>query len=78
MILTLALNCAVISNERRVEAYHLPDLYEPLLRFFEFGGWLDKGEFHGEWLISGQTEQIGYALAYLHLPVYRSDTGSLQ
>lgn len=53
MLMTHVLNWSAAADKGLLALYDLPDLYEPLLWFYERGGWLSKGEREGEWNISG-------------------------
>ena len=67
MLLTRVLNWAAVVESNAVRAYNLPDPYEPLLMFFERGGWLDKAEGGSAWMISGEVEQLKKAWMYHNL-----------
>jgi len=67
MLLTRVLDWAAIADTDAVCRYGLPDPYEPLLLFYERGGWLAKTEQRGVWEISGAVDHIERAIAYLDL-----------
>lgn len=74
MLLTHVLNWAAIAGEDAVQAYDLPDPYEPLLWFYERGGWLGKAEGENAWEISGIIERIEKAHTYHDLrPLHLDD-----
>ncbi|MEM6281157.1 MAG: hypothetical protein AAF787_03110 [Chloroflexota bacterium] len=68
MLLTHILNWSAIADSATVRAFGLPDLYEPVLLFYERGGWLNKSAREGEWEISGVIDRIDRASAYHDLP----------
>ena len=66
MMITRMLNmAAVVDFEGDQLPYGMPNLYEPLLLFYERGGWLDKGT--QNWLISGFPFDLQRAGAYVKL-----------
>jgi hypothetical protein len=68
MMVTRALNLAAICDHMpEMIPAHLPDLYEPLLCFFERGGWVAKGDATRNWVVSGQVGQLDPAHAYVDL-----------
>lgn len=67
MVLTHALNWSAIADEPAVSAFNLPDPYEPLVQFYERGGWLDKPIGEAGWEISGVIDQIDRAVTYCNL-----------
>jgi len=67
MLLTRMLNWAAVADEPTVQAYNLPDPYEPLLMFYERGGWLDKAMGDHAWEISGRAEQLDRAWVHIDL-----------
>lgn len=73
MLLTRALNWAAIADHDIVVRHRLPDLYEPLLLFYERGGWLNKGEQESTWEISGVSDVIHRAHTYRDLPELELD-----
>ncbi len=64
MLLTRVLNWAAIADDETVLRYQLPDPYEPLLMFFERGGWLDKAQGDSAWKVSGRVERLNKAWTY--------------
>lgn len=68
MLLTRALDWAVISTTDTVQDFNLPDAYEPLIIFYERGGWLNKAPNSSEWEISNIRATIDKAVAYAHNP----------
>lgn len=63
MMVTRVLNmAAVVDFEGDRLPYGMPNLYEPLLVFYERGGWVDRGA-HG-WLLSGVPFELERAVAY--------------
>jgi hypothetical protein len=64
MLLTNVLNWAAVAGFEAVQAYDLPDPYEPVLWFYERGGWLDKAEGDSAWEISGVIKRIDKAHVY--------------
>ncbi len=64
MVLTHALNWAAIADDEAVLGYNLPDLYEPLLWFYERGGWLYKNDADNLWGIAGLEIPLERAFTY--------------
>lgn len=77
MLLTRVLNWAAIAERESVLAYGLPDLYEPIIVFYERGGWISKGGQEGEWEVSGVYDILQRSPAYIDLPEYALDAHAL-
>ena len=77
MLLTRVLNWAALDDMGMLDSYKLPDIYEPLLLFYERGGWLDKAPRTGEWEISGVYGEIDRAFAYSDVDPISLDDASL-
>ena len=66
MLLTHALNWAAIANYDAVLRYDLPDLYEPILWFYERGGWLRKNDQKQVWDVGGVEGRLDRAFTYIN------------
>lgn len=77
MLLTHVLNWSAIADRDEVLVYTLPDPYEPVLLFYERGGWLSKPHGQAGWEISGMVDYVHRAQAYTDLEPLQLETGFL-
>lgn len=77
MLLTHALNWSAIADHDGVLRYALPDLYEPLLWFYERGGWLRKNDQENVWDVSGVQGPLDRAFTYIQNEVVPLDHAAL-
>ena len=77
MLLTRALDWAALYDKGKLDMYNLPDIYEPLLMFYERGGWLEKVRGTDQWNISGVHGTIERAVYYHDLDPIALDNTTL-